>query len=368
MEQQIFGSCGRYIQGYGVLKDLGRHVAYMGKAFLVIGSPRRLASLRADVEASFAPDCRLEFAEFGGESSAAEVEKMVRHGRAMQACAVIGLGGGKVHDTAKAAAEALHVPVVIVPTIAASDAATSSTALIYNDAGTEVVDCVYLNASPAVVLVDTKIIVNAPTRFLVAGMGDALSTYLGARVAAAGYKENYFGGLYTQTSLAIAKLSYDLLMRYGRQAKIASEQKAVTDAFNTIVEVNTLMSGMGFENNGSATDHAFFFGAMALPRYTEHALHGEGVAFSCCCQLVLEGSSSEQLDEVYRFCTDVGLPVTFEQIGLRDVTDEEMGLMADSMMQRPINHPFAVTREKLAAAYKTADAIGRMYLAGGRLI
>ena len=88
------------------------------------------------------------------------------------------------------------------------------------------------------------------------------------------------------------------------------------------------------------------------------------MAFSCCCQLVLENAPAETLDEVYRFCTDVGLPVTMEGLGLRDVTDEELRLMARSMLQRPISHPFPVTEETLMGAYRTADTIGSLYLAG----
>lgn len=365
--KRIFGSCGRYVQGYGELDNLQSYMAHMGKRFVFLASRRSLKTMRGQMEAAFGSEYELTFVEFGGESSRKEADNLLQITLNAKADAIVGLGGGKVLDTAKAVSEYAKIPVVVVPTIAASDAATSATALLYNDEGTEVVDCVNMSNSPAIALVDTKVILEAPTRFLVAGMGDALSTYLGARVAASGYKPNYFGGLWTHTSLEIAKLSYELLFRYGRQAKIASEQKALTDAFDTIVEVNTLMSGLGFENNGSATDHAFFFGVMALPRYTEHALHGEGVAFSCCCQLVLEGASSEELDRVYTFCKDVGLPVTFEQLGLKDVTDDEIRIMARSMMERPINHPFEITEETLVGAYKTADALGRCYLSGGRI-
>lgn len=365
---QIFGSCGRYVQGYGAIQKLKSHVAYMGNTFLVIGSARRIRALRSRIETSFGGTDHLIYGDFGGESSRKEVEKHLETVRSCRVDAVIGIGGGKVMDTAKAVATLAKLPVAIVPTIAASDAATSATALLYNDEGTDVVECIQMAQSPALVLVDTQIILEAPTRFLVAGMGDALSTYLGARVAAAGYKENYYGGLWTKTSLEIAKLSYELLMQYGRQAKVASEQKALTDAFNTIVEVNTLMSGLGFENNGSATDHAFWFGMLAVPRYTAHALHGEGVAFSCCCQLVLEGADSATIDQVYRFCVDVGLPVTMEQLGLPDATREELTMMAESMLRRPINHPFAVTAEMLTGAYQAADALGRLYLEGNRII
>lgn len=46
---------------------------------------------------------------------------------------MIGLGGGKTIDSAKAIADLLEVPVVIAPTIASTDAPTSALSVIYTD-------------------------------------------------------------------------------------------------------------------------------------------------------------------------------------------------------------------------------------------
>ncbi len=48
---------------------------------------------------------------------------------------MIGLGGGKTIDSAKAIADLLEVPVVIAPTIASTDAPTSALSVIYTDEG-----------------------------------------------------------------------------------------------------------------------------------------------------------------------------------------------------------------------------------------
>ena len=364
---QIFATCTKYIQGYGELDNIRKYVAYIGRKYLVIASSGRIAALKDQLERAFGDGYVLIMEPFGGESTRAEVNKYLAIAEERRIDGVIGLGGGKVHDTAKAVAAEANVPVIIVPTIAASDCAGSSQALLYDEDGRQIVEFIRLQQGP-ILLVDTKIILEAPVRYLVAGMGDALSTYLGARVAADNYKNNYHGGLYTESSMAVARCCYDILMKYGKQARIAAENHAYSDAFNKIVEANTLMSALGFENNGSGTDHAFWMALLTIPRYTDHALHGEGVAFSSICQLVLEGKENALLDEVYRFCVDVGLPVTWEQLGLYDLTDEELFMAAAALCEKPRNHPFEITPEKVVGTLKNAEAIGKMYLSGGSLL
>jgi len=48
--------------------------------------------------------------------------------------------------------------------------------------------------------------------------------------------------------------------------------------------------------------------------------HGEVVAFGTLCQLVMEESKPEVLREIFGFCKSVGLPTTFEEMTLHDLT------------------------------------------------
>ena len=284
---------------------------------------------------------------------------------------LIGIGGGKVVDSVKAAAfKGGLLNEVIIPTIAATDAYTSAASCIYDEQTHMMTEAINSPKNPDLVLVDTEILLKAPVRQFVSGMGDALSTYVGGLVCQDNYFNNHHGGVGTHSALAIAKLSYDMLFRYGRQAKLAAEKRALSDAYNAIIEVNILMSGMGFENNGSSSDHSFYFGTLALPDREEYVYHGEGVAFSTCCQLVMQGASNEQLDEVYRFCRDVGLPITFDDMHLSDLTDEEYDIMTKAALEQGFihNQPFEVTYEKVLGAYKAADAIGHLYHEGGSLL
>ena len=93
---------------------------------------------------------------------------------------VIGIGGGKIFDTAKAVAYYAKTPVMICPTIASTDAPCSALSVIYTDEGV-FEEYLFLPANPNVVLMDTDIITKSPVRLTVAGMGDAMATYFEAR-------------------------------------------------------------------------------------------------------------------------------------------------------------------------------------------
>ena len=93
--------------------------------------------------------------------------------------------------------------------------------------------------------------------------------------------------------------------------------------------------------------------------------HGEKVAFGTLVQLVLENVPHEELEEIIMWCIEVGLPVTLEELGAGNVTDEqlmEVAKVASAEGDTLQNIPFTVTPESVFAAIKAADAYGRYYL------
>ena len=83
----------------------------------------------ADVGMSF------EVFPFAGECTAAEIRRGRQAAVASKARVIIGAGGGKVLDTARAIASDLGLPVVNCPTIASSDAPCSALSVIYTKQG-----------------------------------------------------------------------------------------------------------------------------------------------------------------------------------------------------------------------------------------
>lgn len=366
---QIFGAPGKYIQGYDELSNIRRHIEFLGKKYILLASRNRMKDLGRTLQESLGPEFEITECISGGESSWAEVNRVAAIAQEKCVDGVIGMGGGKVIDTAKAAGNKVGVAVIIIPTIAASDASTGSLAVIYNDDGS-MDEEIHFPTNPELVIVDTHIIMNAPARFLIAGMGDALSTFIGGKVSYSQYKNNEYGAKPTEASMALCKLAYDLLIKHGLAAKLACEEHVMTKDLNKIIETNVLLSGLGMESNGGGSDHTWYYAFCALSNREENMLHGEYVSFSTICSMVLSGESKEDIDEVVKFCQSVDLPTTLEDLKLDDLTDEEYDQIAESVIQQdgPKNHPFEVTKADATGALKTADAIGHLYKNGGSLI
>jgi glycerol dehydrogenase len=355
----------KYIQGEGELNRIKDHISHLGNAFFFIAGSNAMASAKGTIEESFKDSgAKLVFEKFNGECSNTEISRLKEIFQANNCDVVVGLGGGKAIDTAKAIVYYVKSPLVIVPTIASTDAPTSSLSVIYTDKG--VFDWwVALPRNPEIVLVDTGIIVSAPIRFLVAGMGDALGTYFEAMACAKSDTTNFAGGKSTKAALALAKLCYDILIQDGVKAKMAAEKKVVTNAVENVVEANIYLSGVGFESNGCACAHSIYNGFTVLDDHHKN-WHGEYVAFGTLVQLILENSPTKQLEEVMKFCIDVGLPVTLGDLSYDTLSSKDLMRVAEAACaegQFIHNEPFAVNQNMTYAAIVAADALGRKYKA-----
>ena len=360
---RVFISPSKYLQGPGELDRLGEYTKVYGSKALVIISAGGLKRFGDRVSASFAAaGVELVYDNFNGECSQAEIDRLVAVLRDCGANVVVGLGGGKIFDTAKAVAAAVDAPVVIVPTIAATDAPCSALSVIYTDEG-QFKEYQFFKQNPNLVLMDTDVIVKSPVRLTVSGMGDALATYFEARACTRSDAGTCAGGKVTGAAMALARLCYDTLMSEGVKAKLALEAGACTESVEKVIEANTLLSGLGFESAGLAGAHAIHNGMTAMEE-THAFYHGEKVAFGTLTQLVLE--NADELYEVLDFCVEVGLPVTFAQLGVEDASYErvlEVAKLACADNDTLHNMPFEVTPEKVAAAMLAADAYGRAALA-----
>ena len=359
----VIGSPSRYVQGRGELAHLYEHCEKYGKDLFVLvsasGKKRVEGKIAQSVEGTGA---KVVYETFNGECSQKEIDRVVEAFKASGCSVVVGIGGGKIHDTAKAAAYYAGAPVVIVPTIASTDAPCSALSVIYTDEG--VFDrYLFLPANPTVVLVDTDIVAAAPARLLVSGMGDALATYFEARACQASGASNCVGGKVTLAAMSLARLCYETLLADGLKAKLAVERHVCTTAVENVIEANTYLSGVGFESGGLAGAHAIHNGLTAIPE-THSLYHGEKVAFGTLVQLVLENAPLEELEEVLEFCTEVGLPTTLADLGVENPTQEqlmEVAKLACADGDTLHNMPFPVDADSVYAAILAADELGKYY-------
>jgi glycerol dehydrogenase len=291
------------------------------------------------------------------------VDRVLEEFRTSGCDLIAGIGGGQTIDTARAAADILGAPLVIVPTVASNDAPCSALSIIHDEEGA-VIEIRITKRNPDLVLVDTEIIANSPARMLTAGMGDALSTYFEARACKASGARNMAGGQCGETAFTLARLCYDTLQRYGEEALAALARKEIVPALEQVVHANIFLSGVGFESGGVAASHAVNDGFSTVPE-SSHLYHGEIVGFGVLTQLMLEHAPEEELQEVMTFMTRVGLPVSFSQLKLENPSEAMLRKISEGACASPVMAcmPFPVAPEDVYRAMLKADAAAEQFLA-----
>ena len=181
---RVFIAPQRYIQGRDVLSSIGRYLSLLpAKRVALLMSERGSRSEGVRILKSLqSADIEHVTRIFEGECS---LEEITGHANALaegRVDCVLAAGGGKCVDAGKAIAFRLDVPVVVVPTLASNDAPCSAVSVLYTpEGGGSGIE--FYPSNPAIVIVDTGIVAQAPERYLVAGIGDAMATWYEASVA-----------------------------------------------------------------------------------------------------------------------------------------------------------------------------------------
>lgn len=324
MSKFIFSSPRKYVQGRGVIDELGEYLpALGGKSFLIademvwsiVGERVKCSLEKANVEFHYEP--------FNGEASSNEITRLVNLARKQGTNVVVGLGGGKTLDTVKAIADELQQCVAIVPTVASTDAPCSALSVIYTDEG--VFDTYrFYNMNPDLVLIDTQVCAQAPVRLFASGIADGLATYVEAQAVLRSHSSSMVGGAPTIAGMAIAEACEKTLLTYGFSAYTAVEQNLVTPAVDAVVEANTLLSGLGFENAGLAGAHAIHNGFTAIKGDVHHLTHGEKVAYGTLTQMVLEQRPDDEIAKYMRFYRSINMPTTLKEMHLDQESYENL--------------------------------------------
>lgn len=351
----------RYVQARGALTRLGEFVRPVGTKPLLVADDVVWGIVEDTVAGSFQEqDLPRHRTGFGTYATAAEVDRLAREIDELGADVVVGIGGGSVIDAVKAAGHLRGIRWVSVPTVASTDAPCSALSVIYTEDGA-FEEYRFFPHNPDLVLVDTGLVANAPVKFLVAGVGDALATWIEARAVAEANASTMAGGLPLVTGTALAQLSWDILWENALPAIDAVKDHLVTPAVEKVVEANTLLSGLGFESGGLAAAHAIHNGLTAAPQ-THGLTHGQKVNIGSVTQLVLEGAPTEEIEEFVRFTTRVGLPNTLTEIGLTtdDVHDLTRVAEAATVEGETIHAmPFPVRVPELVDALRSIEGFSR---------
>ncbi|WP_416412894.1 iron-containing alcohol dehydrogenase family protein [Pantoea sp. App145] len=347
----------RVLRGAGVINQLGEVCASLGKRALLIGGHQALHAVESQVRAQLlAAEVTLLAQEwFGGETSINHINRLATLATELQADVIIGVGGGKSLDTCKAVAAQLGLPIVTIPTIAATCSAVTPLSIRYDDNG-NFFDIYPLPQAPAAVVIDSALLAKAPPRWLAAGLGDTLAKWYEFRAVSTRHPAREGNAL---SSLAHSKICYDVIAEHGPSAYAAvlrSESSAsldqVLDAIFTWAGLTSLMS------NGAhaAASHAIYEGFTFCDKTREFG-HGLLVGFGNLCLLALEHRSDEEVLEEMRLAHDCGVPLRLSEIAELDTA--ELALIVRESVHAPDmeNMAEAVTEARLLAAIARVEAL-----------
>ena len=344
---------GRVVRGAGALAQSGEAIARFGHRPLIVGGDRSLKATlpilqpllkqhqRELAAANYAPDC-----------SEVSLANLGQAAKTHQADFIIAVGGGKALDAAKLLAYQLGLPVVTIPTSAATCAAWTALSNVYSNEGAFLYD-VSLARCPDLLILDYDLILSAPPRTLVAGIGDAIAKWYEASVSSGHSQETMIIAAVQQ-----ARVLRDILF----QKSSSALQQPGGETWREVVDATVLLAGViggiGGARCRTVAAHAVHNGLTHLPA-RHKTLHGEKVALGILVQLRLEeGILGNQLaasarQQLLKFYEEIGLPKSLEDLGLADVTlrqlhgAAEIACNPNSDIHRL---PFKVVPEQLMAA------------------
>lgn len=292
---------------------------------------------------------------FGKECSYEKGQKLAQLDSVKAADVYFAVGGGKAIDTVKLVSHYCgSKPFFTFPTIAGTCAATSKVAAVYHE--NHVFDSVHYNGYPAKhVFIDSQILVEAPTKYAWAGMGDTIAKHYESTFSVRGLQTVYE----TQLGLAMSVMCAQPIQEHGVEAIEASDANKRSDAFDqaalAVILTTGLVSNFLAEEFNSNIAHAMCYGFTTQKVVEENHLHGEIVSYGVLVLLTVDKRYEERAKwlEVYK---KMGLPTKLADL---DMTLDKMEPVYDKAVAVPDMDvsPYKVTKEMLKAAVEELESL-----------
>ena len=156
----------------GGLREIFRE---SGKSCLLIG-PGEVYEKHLSIFKNALKKTTVVYPGFGGECSEKEIKRLCRQAEARSCEFIAAFGGGKAMDAAKSAASKINLPLLAVPTSAATCASFTSHSVIHGEDGNFLYEEKH-GITPDVLILAEEILSVQPPRFLASGAADACAKY-----------------------------------------------------------------------------------------------------------------------------------------------------------------------------------------------
>lgn len=345
----------RYVQGSGVLREIKRYTFGMGQKFLVITSCRHENDyVYSTIQKSFDSSCEamlmpetaehnfrynrqiaqakrfdalglhptVEFVDYGGcEITESRVDALVKRVKDEGFDCVIGVGGGKGMDFARAVAYHTDRRCVLVPTMASTNASASPLCVIYSEDGKKQVACHYLANYQDLVLADTDMLLRSPARCFAAGIGDQMCTYLEVY-----YTNELMGSLdeFPDLSWDVIDKSCEIFLEQGKAAYESAKAKKLTHEYENVLSQVLYSNAHMRAAACSGFAHLLAKALVLFPEVPKRWLHGAQVAYAIIPMKLRQGKPLEDIKRYVDWCRSLEMPATLEELGMGAVTPDEL--------------------------------------------
>lgn len=290
---------------------------------------------------------------YGGECSYENAEALSSSSSVKEADMIFAVGGGKALDTAKLTADITGKKVFTFPTIASNCACCTTVSIMYRPDGTFIKPHFFMNP-PVHAFINTQIMVEAPERFIWAGMGDTMAKFYESTVSARGDDLENF----TAFGVTASGMCSEPILKMGSRAMEDNKNHTLSREFRETVLAITASTAIvsifltrdHTPDYNSALAHAVFYGLTKYEQIEKRHLHGEVVAFGTLILLLCD-KQFDEFERVYAFNKSVNLPTDLSDI---EITWEEMSaILYDITKLSDIRHyPYEVTTDMLCEAFE----------------
>ena len=310
---------GKYFHEKEVLSHLREELRGFSDKALVISGKKAMEAVEEQNFRKRLKDAGVSFREelYVGYPNTEKVEYFSKLAREEGYGVLIGAGGGKIMD--------------LIPTTAATCAAFTPLSVLYTKEG-KYDKAIHFDREVDVVLVDEDIMLRQGTRYLAAGMVDAMAKYIEISHGERSLKR---GTVPLQKYLAyrMAEELFTVLEEEGaeacrelreagennRQALSKEEMKlgsALQDCVFCNIALTGIVSGMMQGRGQAALGHVLY--NLLRTNFTEETrgfLHGEIVGVGLRLQALY--NQNEDLEErVTKFMKERGMPITLQELGI----------------------------------------------------
>ncbi len=238
---------------------------------------------------------------------------------------IIGVGGGRIMDSAKLSASWTTLPWISVPTSPSNDSMSSQAISFLLSREAEEKGKSKKAHAPLGVVIDMDIVEKAPRRMLIAGCGDLISNYTAVRDWELAHRLK--GEYYSEYAAALSMMSAKLVVENARMVKDTPDEGARL-VVKGLVSSGVAMSIAGSSRPASGSEHLF---SHALDLLGCKAYHGEQSGVGTIMMNYLHNADWKSVRDVLMF---IGAPTTAIELGVDAATVVEALTLCHTLRKR----------------------------------